>query len=148
MHFSLTAAQRANPFVLTLFLALTGSAFFSGFAAFVLCLNDVSDQVQSAAVLTASLHQPAFFFPQTISSVLVPYCSQVCGFIAVIMHSSRFHTSNCGFKQRSVFSIMNVFVVNWFQYSSVLNDEMRNECITNVLRSPHLTTTRTHIFCT
>lgn len=51
-------SSSSNP----LFPALTGSAFFSIFAGFVLCLNDVSDQVQSTAVLTAFLHQSAFFF--------------------------------------------------------------------------------------
>lgn len=76
-----------------LFPALTGSTFFSTFAAFVLCLSDVSDRVQSAAVLTAFLHQSAsfgFFFSKKHASSL-PYLRAargLCGFIAVIMHSA------------------------------------------------------------
>lgn len=63
--------------------ALTGALF----SAFVLCLSDVCDQLQSVRSLTAFLHQPAFsrsfktaFFLPCFGGVLA-----VCG--AVITHS-------------------------------------------------------------
>lgn len=78
-------SSSSNP----LFSALTGSTFFSIFAAFVLCLNDVSDQVQSTAVLTAFLHQSAFLCVFKTTSFLSYFHTvlRVCGFIVVIMHS-------------------------------------------------------------
>lgn len=109
-------SSSSNP----LFSALTGSTFFSIFAAFVLCLNDVSDQVQSTAVLTAFLHQSAalvsskpLFFP-----LLFSYCTRgLRVYCCNYAFRSCFHVSHHGFKLLCMFSIMYLFIVNYFKYS-------------------------------
>lgn len=81
-------------------------ALFSAFAAFVLCLNDVSDQLQSADFLTAFLHQSAFF-----RSFFLPFSRRsrrlwrcCCNYA----FTSRFHPSGGGFKELGFVSIMDL----------------------------------------
>lgn len=106
-----------------LFLALTGSTFFSTFAAFVLCLSDVSDRVQSAAVLTAFLHQSAsfgfFFFKKTrLFSLLFALRTRALSvYCRNYAFSSCFHTSRRWFKMVWMFSITYLLIADYFKCS-------------------------------
>lgn len=60
--------------------------FFSAFSSFLLCVNVVSDAVQSFVFLTPYPHQSANLAPPT-SAVFLVLSLELCGFNAVIMRS-------------------------------------------------------------
>lgn len=63
------------------------STFFSAFSSFVLCVNVVSDAVQSFVILTPFPHHAANSAPPTYSAVFLVLSLVLCGFNAVIMRS-------------------------------------------------------------
>jgi len=86
------------------FVPASQEAFFSTFAAFVLSLNDASDQVQSPAVLTAFPHLLTLFsfFKTTFRQRLWVW---------------RRNYTFTSARHFTMFSIMYLFILNYFKYS-------------------------------